>query len=258
MIVDTHTHLYLPQFQSENDEVVCRAINAGVERLIFPNVDLETIEPMRALHSRFSQNSFLAMGLHPTEIGEEWEKDYETILDEFEKHPEDYIAVGEIGMDLYWEKDFIDQQREAFSRQLDLASALNLPVIIHSRDALKETLDIMRDNNPRSGGVFHSFGGTKEDVKKIKDAGDYYFGINGIVTFKNSGLKDVLPTIGIDRIVLETDAPYLAPVPNRGKRNESSYIVHVASALAEVFSLSYEEVCERTTKNAFRLFRRMQ
>lgn len=258
MIVDTHTHLYLPQFQQENDEVVRRAINAGVERLIFPNVDLETIEPMRALHDHFPQNIYLAMGLHPTEIKEEWEPQLQCIFEEFEKNPQDYIAVGEIGMDLYWEKDSIERQREVFSRQLELASEHQLPVIIHSRDALGETLNIMRDKDLSAGAVFHSFGGTEEDIKKIRDTGDFYFGINGIVTFKNSGLKSILPSIGIDRIVLETDSPYLAPVPKRGKRNESSYIVNVATEVAAALNLTYEEVCERTTENAFRLFSRMQ
>lgn len=254
MLTDTHTHLYLPDYPEGGNEVVRRAMEAGVERLIFPNVDLATIAPMKALHDEFPQNTYMAMGLHPTEVGENWQADLSVIEEEVKKNRGQYIAIGEIGMDLYWDKSFAAQQREVFSRQIDLAVEENLPVIIHCREALPEVIEILSQKKVLPKGVFHSFGGTVEDVRKIRQTGDFYFGINGIVTFKNSGLKTVLPEIGLDRIVLETDSPYLAPVPKRGRRNESAYLVHIAAAVAEGMGVSFEDVADRTSDNSCELF----
>ncbi len=255
MIVDTHTHLYLDEFQPTPQDAVKRAIDAGVEKMIFPNVDLTTIEPMRQLHQLFPTNTFMAMGLHPTEVKDSWEDDLNMIEQEFVEHQAEYVAIGEIGIDLYWDKTFRSEQREVFARQLTWAYERSLPVIIHSRDGLDDILDVMdalHGNLPM--GVFHSFGGTIEDVERIRRRGDFYFGINGIVTFKNSKLREVLPAIGIDRILLETDAPYLAPVPHRGKRNESAFIVNIAAYVAQTLSLPASEIDTVTTTNAFRLF----
>lgn len=257
MLIDTHTHLYLDEFASEKTEIVTRAIQAGVTKMIFPNVDLSTISQMKELHAMFPKASYMAMGLHPTEIGENWENDLGIVRTELDSNLDDYIAVGEIGIDLYWDKTFKDEQMKAFSIQVDWAIERNLPVIIHCRDGLRETLEVLSSKNVKPKAVFHSFGGSVDDVNAIREIGDFYFGINGIVTFKNSGLHEVLPEIGIERIVLETDAPYLAPVPYRGKRNESAYIVKTVERVAEILSLSVEDVSRMTSDNALRLFDRI-
>lgn len=254
MLIDTHTHLYLDEFAPDLESAIERAFAANVQKLIFPNVDLSTVEPMNRLRDRYADKIFMAMGLHPTEIGDNWRSDLSKIESEFENNLDRYIAVGEIGMDLYWDKTYREQQREAFKRQIEWAVRHNLPVIIHCREGLNDTLDVLSEYSGKVSGVFHSFGGTVEDVRSIRTIGDFYFGINGIVTFKNSGLRTTLPEIGLDRILLETDSPYLAPVPHRGKRNESAYIVHIARQIAETLGVTEEEVAEATTANAARLF----
>lgn len=253
-LTDTHTHLYLPEFEHDGcSSAVDRAIAVGVDRLIFPNVDLTTVEPMMALASRYPDNTAMAMGLHPTEIGENWHDDLQKIISILDKFPEKFVAIGEIGIDLYWDKSFRNQQIEALAIQIEEARRRSLPVIIHCRDGMDEVLDVM-DNTTVPKGVFHSFGGTASDVERIRGIGDFYFGINGIVTFKNSKLKDVLPAIGIERILLETDSPYLAPVPHRGKRNESAYLVNTAAYVAQILGMSLDEVASVTNENAKKLF----
>lgn len=252
MIVDTHTHLYLPEFESPSAAVE-RAIDAGVGHMVFPNVDLSTIEPMLALHKLYPDNTSVAMGLHPTEVGDDWESVLARIESEFDSTCK-FVAVGEIGIDLYWDKTYRLQQREVFRRQVNLAADRGLPVIIHCREGLDDVLDVLSSVERLPTGVFHSFGGSVADVERIRSIGDFYFGINGIVTFKNSSLRDVLPAIGIDRLLLETDSPYLAPVPHRGKRNESAFIVHTAAYVANVFCLSLQDVHDITTANASSLF----
>lgn len=254
-LIDTHTHLYLPEFDDDNAgrDTVERAISAGVERMIFPNVDLTTVEPMQRLAAQFPNNIYMAMGLHPTEVKDDWQEvlaKTETLLNQSEYH---YVAVGEIGMDLYWDTTYREQQMQVFERQCRMAVDMNLPVIIHCREGLAETLEIV-SKFPGLKAVFHSFGGTVEDIEAIRRIGDFYFGINGIVTFKNSKLREVLPTIGIDRILLETDAPYLAPVPYRGKRNESAYIVSTAHCVADALGVDFDLLAERSSANACRLF----
>lgn len=254
-MIDTHTHLYLEEFQPSPEDAVQRAIDAGVEQLIFPNVDLSTIQPMKSLHAMFPKNTFMAMGLHPTEIKDTWQEDLSLIEHEFNSGTK-YIAVGEVGIDLYWDKTYRHEQHLAFDAQLQWASDKNLPVIIHCREGLDDILDIMDSRKGRLPQcVFHSFGGTIDDVERIRHRGDFYFGINGIVTFKNSKLRDVLSTIGIERILLETDAPYLAPVPHRGKRNESTYIIHTAAHIATTLGLTLEQVNTITSDNARALFK---
>ncbi len=254
-IIDTHTHLYLNEFAPDNEDVVCRAIGSGVDKLIFPNVDLSTIEPMKKLQSLFPTNIRMAMGLHPTEVNGSWREALATVKDEFFNALPSYVAVGEIGIDLYWDKSFRNEQLEVFAEQVEWALSCDLPIIIHCREGLQEVLSVLRHASAIPKGVFHSFGGSTEDVNKIRGVGDFYFGINGIVTFKNSNLKSVLPAIGLDRILLETDSPYLAPVPYRGKRNESAYIINIAIAIADILGVSVEKVAEQTTYNAEKLFK---
>ncbi len=255
-MIDTHTHLYLKEFQSAPDDAVKRAIDVGVDRMIFPNVDLTTISPMRELHERFPKNTFMAMGLHPTEVKDSWRNDLSVVEMELNNHSDDYIAIGEVGIDLYWDKTYRKEQHDVFDVQLQWAFEKNLPVIIHCREGLDDILDIMdgrRNALPQC--AFHSFGGEIGDVERIRRRGDFYFGINGIVTFKNSKLKDVLPIIGKERILLETDSPYLAPVPHRGKRNESAFMVHTAAYIASILGLTIDDINRITTDNACALFR---
>lgn len=254
MFVDTHTHLYLEEFAPTPQDAVKRAIDAGVTKMIFPNVDLSTINPMKELSSSFPLNTFMAMGLHPTEIKETWVEDLVKTKEEFNKHIDKYIAIGEIGIDLYWDKTFRREQMQALEQQFQWAIDANIPVIIHCREGLAEILEVLDRMNEKPKGVFHSFGGTIDDVEQIRKRGDFYFGINGIVTFKNSKLRETLPYIGIDRILLETDAPYLAPVPHRGKRNESAYLIHTAAHIAQHLALTTEQVAQKTSYNAHQLF----
>lgn len=251
MLIDTHTHLYLPEFEDGGATAVKNAIGNGVGIMIFPNVDETTVRPLLELHSKFPDNTRVAMGLHPTEVRENWEEQ----IDRVPLETDGSVAVGEIGIDLYWSDEYRQQQIEAFRFQAEKAAELGLPVIIHQREALNDTLDVINSLGRKLSGVFHSFGGTIEDYLRIKESGDFYVGINGIVTFKNSKLKDVLPEIGLDRIILETDSPYLAPVPHRGKRNQSAYIRHIAAYIADIFDLELKTVEKYTTENAMNLFK---
>lgn len=256
MFIDTHSHLYEESFDCDCAEAIKRAFDNGVNFLILPNINLQSIQPMNDLHASFPDNTAMAMGLHPTDVTDNWEQDLKIIENELVSDPKKYVAVGEVGIDLYWDKSRLDEQTEVFSRQIQLASRLDLPVIIHCRDGLKVTLDILKGCKRLPSLVFHSFGGSVEDVESIrKVVPDAMFGINGIVTFKNSGLRNVLPAIGLNSLILETDSPYLAPVPKRGKRNESSYIPYIAQTVADVFQKDIKEVADVTTGNAKSLFK---
>ncbi len=253
MLIDTHTHLYLGQFPDGGNAAVRRALQAGVGHMILPNVDLSTVEPMRKLHSLMPDVTSMAMGLHPTEVGTGWQDHLKATLHHLDSAPADYVAVGEIGIDLYWDKTFRDEQMQAFEAQIRWAVERSLPIIIHCRDGLDEALEVL-SSGPVPRGVFHSFGGSAADVERIRRVGDFYFGINGIVTFKNSRLRDTLPAIGAGRILLETDAPYLAPVPHRGKCNESAYMVHTAAHVADALNLSSDSLADVTSASACKLF----
>lgn len=254
-MIDTHTHLYMPDaYPDGGAEAVERAIEAGVSQMIFPCVDLASLESMRKLHALFPVNTHLALGLHPTELGTDWQdtlKKMEAML------PGDFIAVGEVGIDLYHDAENVEAQRIAFSTQLGWASRYGLPVIIHCREGLKETLEIIATHKEKLPPLlFHSFTGSKDDVLKIREVCDPYFGINGVVTFKNApALREALSEIGIDRIVLETDAPWLSPVPFRGRQNESSRIPYIRDCVADTLAISPHEVETMTDKNAKSLFR---
>lgn len=260
--IDTHTHIYLSDFDEDNQpagsmagqaSAARRAIDAGVGMMIFPNVDLSTVNPMKKLHFLFPENTRMAMGLHPTEIKESWHNDLSKILEEFSTESS-FIAVGEVGVDLYWDKKFETEQMEAFDMQVSFAVEKDFPVIIHCREALPQVLEVL-SGRPNVRAVFHSFGGTKEDVEAIRRIGDFYFGINGIVTFKNCSVKNVIPAIGADRLLTETDSPYLSPVPYRGKRNESSRIPLILSSMANALSIEEERLAKTVMDNANSLFR---
>lgn len=254
-IFDTHTHLYLPEFHDGGAPAVERALAEGVGYMMFPNVDLSTITPMMELHSRFPGQTFMAMGLHPTEVGENWPEALAEVEKVLRDNPSAFKAVGEIGIDLYWDKTFRAGQLEVFRRQCLWALELDLPIIIHCREGLEEVLEVLRSLPSVPRGVFHSFGGSPEDVARIREVGDFYFGINGIVTFKKSTLPETLAHIPVDRLLLETDSPYLAPVPKRGKRNESAYLTHTATFVADRLGMSADDLARMTTQNAKNLFR---
>lgn len=260
-MIDTHTHIYGPEFSIEGQpdgtmsgqvETLDRALAAGVDMMVLPAVDRSSVGPMKRLHALRPDNTALAMGLHPTEVKENWPEELDYLMSVLNDGSA-YVAVGEVGVDLYWDKTFADAQMEVFDRQLCEASRLSLPVIIHQREALDQTLEVL-SGHPDVRAVFHSFGGTVADVERIRRLGDYYFGINGIVTFKNSGLAAVLPAIGIDRILTETDSPYLAPVPKRGRRNESAYIPYIVDRIAEALALDSRETALATVNNAMTFF----
>lgn len=252
-MIDTHTHIYLEEFDTDRDEVMARAKECGVSHLVLPNVDLTTIEPMHSLHDNYPEYTSMAMGLHPTEVNARYKENLAEIEHWFGVR--EYIAVGEIGIDLYWDKTYRNEQKEVLDIQLHWASDMNLPVIIHCREGLDTILEVFDEfSGELPCGVFHSFTGTAEDVQRIRHYGDFYFGINGIVTFKKSQIPEVLPEIGIDRILLETDSPYLAPVPNRGKRNESANIPHICRSIAAHLGLCEKDVSIFTDRNAEHLF----
>ena len=253
MFIDTHTHLFSESFNEDRTEIVQKAIDAGVELCLLPNIDVASIQPMKDLVKEFPKNCIPMMGLHPGSIDENWKENLEVIRkDLFENK---YIAVGEIGMDLYWDKTFVDAQREAFTMQVNWAKELNLPIVIHARDAFQEIYEVLDELNDDSlRGVFHCFAGSIDDVEKILSYGGFKLGIGGVLTFKNSKLDEVIKDVDLKHLILETDSPYLPPVPFRGKRNESSYLLHVAEKLADVKTLKIKEIEEVTTNNANELF----
>ncbi len=252
MYTDSHTHLYLDAFNDDREEMIQRAIEAGVTRMFLPNIDSNTLEAMFRLADQFPSHCFPMMALHPTSVKE----DYRNQLATIEQHIDDVriVAIGESGIDLYWDTTFIKEQEEVFRTQINWAKERNLPLVIHARDSFQEIFRIMDDEGGDGlKGVFHSFTGTREDLIKALSF-DFMIGINGIVTFKNSNLGEVVQEIPLERLLLETDAPFLSPVPYRGRRNESSYLVGIASRVAEIYNLTKEEIAQVTTQNALRLF----
>jgi TatD DNase family protein len=252
-LIDTHTHIYLPEFNADRDESLRRALENNVSRLLMPNIDLSSVAGMMSAAEKYPGICMPMMGLHPTSVKEDWREQ----LDGIKRLAcsEGYIAIGEIGIDLYWDKTYLKEQLMVFGGQLELALELDLPVVIHSRDAFNEIFTILEGFAGRPlRGVFHAFTGDINTAEKAISMG-FMLGIGGIVTFKNSGLDDVVSQISIENIILETDSPYLAPVPHRGKRNESSYIALINSRLAAIFGITPEQAAEMTTGNAKRLFR---
>ena len=251
-LIDTHTHLYLPEFDADRDEVVNRATANGISKMLLPNIDIDSVKQMLDLVSRYPGICLPMMGLHPTSVKE----DYLSQLDNLEKliTENKIIAIGEIGIDLYWDKTFLKEQIISFRRQIKFALQNKLPVVIHSRDAFPEVFSVLDEfNDEKLTGVFHAFTGNISDAEKAITIG-LKLGIGGIVTFKNSGLDKVVSAIGPDNLILETDSPYLAPVPYRGKRNESSYICVINKKLADIFNIREEKMAEITYSNSVKLF----
>ena len=251
-LIDTHTHIYDHQFSLDRNETVQRALEAGVGMMLLPNVDASTIAPMLELHEQFPDCTRVMMGLQPEEVKE----DYMTVLAVMEKELERniYIGVGEVGLDFYWDSTFEKQQLDAFETQLDWAKQLHLPLSIHCRNAFDKMVKILekkQDGGLR--GIMHCFTGTEDEAIVYLDLG-FHLGLGGVTTYKNCGVKDFLPRLPLDRIVLETDAPYLAPVPCRGKRNEPAFLVHTAQKIAEILQIPYNELVNAVSANTNSLF----
>jgi TatD DNase family protein len=254
MFIDTHAHLYHKQFDGDRAEMLQRAMDAGVTKLFLPNVDLESIAAMNALANAHPERCFPMMGLHPCSVGEE-NADVMTAMERLLREGQ-FCAVGEIGIDLHWDKTWLTQQQDVFRQQVRWAKELDLPIVIHCRQSFAETIAIVEEENgPALRGVFHCFTGTAEEAARITALGDFYLGIGGVITYPRGGLFETMQAVGADHCVLETDAPYLAPVPFRGKRNESAYIPHIAERLALATGTKVAEIARITTTNAEALFR---
>ena len=252
MFIDTHCHLYLDEFKQDIKEVMNRAELQQVKKFYLPAIDSTEIDNMLALEKKFPGKCFAMMGLHPCSVKENYREELTIVKEWFDKRK--FAAAGEIGLDFYWDKTFIQQQFEAFRIQIEWSVQYGLPIVIHTRNAIQETIDVVREFALRGvKGIFHCFGGSYQNAKEILDAG-FYLGIGGVLTYKKSGLAEVLKKIDISHMVLETDSPYLTPVPFRGKRNESSYLKYIAEQLAQVKNVSVEEVAAITTANAEKIF----
>lgn len=252
-IVDTHAHLYAEEFDDDLENVVARAKLIGVEKILLPNIDEASIAPLKKTVKKYQPFFLPMMGLHPTSVSENWEEQLDIIYDEF--NHSNYIAVGEIGIDLYWDKSSKRRQVAAFERQLEWSIEKKLPVAIHSREAISDVIRSVKNMGEKQiYGVFHSFGGSAKELEEILKLPNFYIGINGVVTYKKSGLSSTLLSCGLEKIILETDSPYLAPVPHRGKRNETAYLTEIIKKLSEIYNKTETEVAEITTQNAYNLF----
>jgi TatD DNase family protein len=251
-LIDTHTHLYLPEFDHDRDEVVARSVKEGVIAMLLPNIDTKSFPAMMEAANRYSGICMPMAGLHPTSVKENYEEELEFIKKVAGTGA--FVAIGEIGIDLYWDKTFLKEQIIVFKKQLDLALQLKLPVVIHARESFGPIFEVLSDYRGTTlKGVFHAFTGGAQELQNALDMG-FMIGIGGIVTFKNSRLPDVIATAGINNIVLETDSPYLSPVPHRGQRNESSYLPFINYRLSSIFGITREESAAITTSNAISLF----
>ena len=252
IIIDTHTHLYLPQFDTDRKAVMARAATAGVQKFYLPAISSSETKRMLRLEQEYPDNCVAMMGLHPCYVKDNWQQELQHVEDWLSKRT--FVAIGEIGLDLYWDTTFFEQQQQVFHRQIEWALHYRLPIVIHSRDATPQTIEIIQQYAPKGlRGIFHCFGGTYEEAMQIIGA-NFYLGIGGVVTYKKSGLDETLKRVPLQHLVLETDAPYLTPLPFRGKRNESSYLTYVVAKLAEIYRLTPEEIAQQTTTNAETIF----
>ncbi len=251
-LIDSHTHLYLKEFEKDFDQVLQRARKAGVEKFYLPCIDSTVIDDMLKLETLYPQEFFPMMGLHPCSVKENYLKELKIVEEYLGKRK--FVAAGEIGLDFYWDTAFKNQQFEAFNKQMEMALQFKLPIVVHTRNAMRETTDAVKPFAAKGlKGIFHCFGDSYEIAKQIIDMG-FYLGIGGVLTYKKANLSEALKDIDLRHIVLETDAPYLSPVPYRGKRNESSFLLNIAEKLAEIKKVSLEEVARITTENAEKIF----
>lgn len=258
-MIDTHSHIYGPEFDDDRSEVVDRARQAGVERILLPNCNEETIQPMLRLCASYPGYCYPMLGLHPTDL----DTNYQSVLDHMHQQllapGNPYVAVGEVGLDYYWDRTYYREQQDAFEQQIDWARECHLPLMIHARSAHRELVDMMmRHRDDHLTGVFHCFGGTVDEAQELLQFLGFCLGIGGVSTYKKSTIPEVLERVPLDRIVLETDSPYLAPVPFRGKRNESAHVSQVLLKVAQVMGMTPVEVERQTNENVFRIFTRLK
>jgi TatD DNase family protein len=252
-LIDTHTHLFVKEFDNDRDKVISDALDSGISKMILPGINSSYIELQNSLAKAYPNHCYIAVGLHPSEVKEDFEKELHIIEEQL--HSRTYIAVGEIGIDLYWDKAHETFQKKAFERQIVMAKQFQLPVIIHVRDSIDEVFEIVdRQYDHKLKGIFHSFTGTKKQADKIIEYGTFKIGINGIITFKNNSIIETVKQIDPNHIVLETDSPYLSPVPRRGQRNESAFLVHTAHKICEIKHIGINELADMTNKNALEVF----
>jgi TatD DNase family protein len=255
-LIDTHTHIYLPDFDTDNDAMLDRAYQNGIEKILLPAIDSETHDRLLKLARRPPATGqpaiYPMMGVHPCSIKENYKEELDKTL-VYLNNGTKYYAVGEIGLDFHWDVTYKTEQHEAFEIQIGWAIERSLPIVIHSRKSTYECIEVVKKFKGKVGGIFHCFSGSVEEAKEIVKLG-FYLGIGGVATYKNSGLKEVLPQIGLSNIVFETDAPYLTPVPHRGKRNEPAYIKLICEEVARIMGKSYSKVAETTTQNALKVF----
>lgn len=254
MLVDSHSHLFLEEFSDDLPQVMQRAHDAGITHIFMPNIDSTTIGPLLSVCNTYKGLCFPMIGLHPTSVNESYERELDIVACQLAPFNE-YVAIGEIGLDLYWDKTFLKEQLIVFEKQIEWALEYHLPIVVHCREAFDYIYKVLEPYK-KSGlkGIFHSFTGTSEEAEKLLEFSDFMLGINGVVTFKKSQLANVLKGIPLTRIVLETDSPYLTPVPNRGKRNESAYIKDTLIKVAEAYEKMPERVAEATSENALKVF----
>ncbi len=251
-MIDTHTHLYLDHFKDDIDDVIQRAVSVGVEKFYLPSISSKHNKSMHVLENKFPNRIFCMIGLHPCYVDQNFELEMEFVKKQIKEH--DYKAIGEIGIDLFHEKKYFKQQVIAFEEQIKLAIEYDLPIVIHSRDSFDEIFEVLKKYKSNSlRGIFHCFTGDKEQAEKIIGL-NFLIGIGGVVTFKNGKISEFLSSIPLDKIVLETDSPYLAPVPHRGKRNESSFLQIIASKIAEIYNIHFDEVSSVTEQNSIKIF----
>ncbi len=252
-LIDTHTHMFSSQFDEDREQIVKECIESGIETLLLPNINSETIDDMWSLCDLFPKNCFPMIGLHPCDVKEDYQKELGIVLQELKNRK--YVAVGEIGIDLHWDKTTVDIQKNAFDQQIKWAIEFDLPIAIHIRESFEEVFEVLEQNiHPKLRGVFHCFTGTLEQAQKAISMG-FMLGVGGVVTFKNSGVDKVLENIDLKHLVLETDSPYLAPTPLRGKRNDSRNLQLICDKLAQLNDLESSEVSRITSKNAKTLFK---
>lgn len=254
MFIDTHTHLYVDAFDEDRDDVIKECISSSIDKLLLPNIDVQSIPRLLTLAKSYPKTCYPMMGLHPCSVNSNFENDLEIIKKALDENK--FIAVGEIGIDLYWEKSTLSFQEEAFAIQIEWAKKKKLPIVIHARESYDEIFKVLdKYNDENLSGVFHCFTGTKNQANQIINYGNFKLGIGGVVTFKNGGLDNTLKDVAIEQIVLETDSPYLSPSPFRGKRNKSPYLIYIAEKLSEIYNCRLDEIANQTTKNALEIFK---
>jgi TatD DNase family protein len=252
MFIDTHTHLYSEEFNADRNDAIKTAISKSVSKFYLPNVDSKSISVMLQLEEEYPEHCFPMMGLHPCSVNETYLQELAVVKQWLDKRR--FAAIGEIGIDLYWDKTFIKEQEIAFKQQIDWALQFNYTIVIHCRNAFDEIFSILSSYKKLPNGIFHCFSGNLEQAQQILSLGNFKLGIGGVVTFKNSGLDKIVEQLNLNDLVLETDAPYLAPMPYRGKRNESAHITLIAQKIAEIKNITIEEVAQITSKNALDIF----